>query len=343
MPLSKHSNVIINGELQCFDDINALIVRLKKDPPVVSLDLSTIMIEHAIGPRDTRTLAAWLIENKTLKTLNLYRNEIGREGTLAIAAMLEKNTTLTDLSLGLNVMGDFGAVAIAAALERNVTLKTLNLRCNCIESTGSTAIATMLERNASLINLDFYGNGGDGRSIPLYTLTAALRPNIIATDIATKLLDSVKSKTPFTITSEERKFITTPLGALKVLNNFLGQNHSTVLDEELQNQIRKSSRDGVRLLISATAAMADDRVHQALKHRLTKLQRTTIRDELLVSGTDKHFGEGGIAGEDGKPRPELPDPILRIISEFTGPNPVRIVSDGAAGRDGGGGGGGGRG
>jgi Ran GTPase-activating protein (RanGAP) involved in mRNA processing and transport len=101
--------------------------------------------------------------NRTLKMLDLSRNDVGGDDCRHLAAALEGNTTLLTLQLSSSEIGD-NSRHLATALERNTTLKTLDLSWNKLGYNGCRLLAAALERNTMLMKLDLSRNsiGSDG-------------------------------------------------------------------------------------------------------------------------------------------------------------------------------------
>ena len=65
--------------------------------------------------------------DRTLRRLDLYNNQISDEGATALAQAMKGNTTLQELSLIRNKITDAGATALALAMEGNTTLQTTRI------------------------------------------------------------------------------------------------------------------------------------------------------------------------------------------------------------------------
>jgi len=89
-----------------------------------------------------------LLENNTLRVLDLNANEISFRGCEAIAKYLQgENCTLESLHLANNKSADYGAKAIAQALSVNRSLIHLDMTYNNIEDLGLTLFAQSLAQN----------------------------------------------------------------------------------------------------------------------------------------------------------------------------------------------------
>ena len=83
-----------------------------------------------------------LLENRTLRVLDLNTNEISFKGCEAIAKYLKSdNCELESLHLATNKCSDYGAKAIADALSQNKSLVHLDMTHNKINDFGLTFIA----------------------------------------------------------------------------------------------------------------------------------------------------------------------------------------------------------
>lgn len=319
--------------------VTALAEALKESSAInstlVTLDLSGCRI----GAAGAAAIATVLETSSALTTLDLTKNNIRSVGATAIATALEGNNALTTLGLANNNIGNEGAVALATALERNDRLTTLGLADNNIGDEGATALTVAaLERNVSITGLNIGWSHFDVTNNLNRVLS--LSKNIVA-----KLSDSLKSSRKlFTLTDQEREYIATPVGVLRVLSNFLKQNPDVVLDEDFQKRIvatSPESSDGKRLLANAIAAMVDDRVFPTLK---------TLPESRGLKATLDNFARI-VGGGDEKIMLPLPDFVQEEILKFLGTDAIKIAestdagavveSTGSGSRGGGGGGSGG--
>lgn len=83
-----------------------------------------------------------LLENNTLKVLDLNVNEISFRGCEAISKYLKsENCSLESLHLSTNKSSDYGAKAMAQAIAVNRSLIHLDMSYNQINDLGLTFIA----------------------------------------------------------------------------------------------------------------------------------------------------------------------------------------------------------
>jgi Ran GTPase-activating protein (RanGAP) involved in mRNA processing and transport len=100
-----------------------------------------------------------LLENNTLKVLDLNSNEIAFKGCEAIAKYLKgENCSLESLHLASNKGSDYGAKAIAQALSVNKSLVHLDMTYNNINDFGLTLFAQSLAHNQRLMSFKIFGN-----------------------------------------------------------------------------------------------------------------------------------------------------------------------------------------
>lgn len=137
-----------------------------------------------VGDAGVTALSKALVQNTTLKRLNLNSNEITEDGIKALVTSLEVNSTLSWLGLDNNEIGeggsrliadflgsdrsrslqrlhlidahigDAGVALIAQALKGQKSLHMLLIGANSVTSTGMTAIAEMLRENSTLNMLE---------------------------------------------------------------------------------------------------------------------------------------------------------------------------------------------
>jgi Ran GTPase-activating protein (RanGAP) involved in mRNA processing and transport len=111
-----------------------------------------------IKDKGAAKIAAALVGNSCLKTLNLNFNGIGDQGAAWLATCLSRNRSLIVLDLSCNEISDQGAVEIAKSLLDNNTLVELNLECNDISTYGAIKLARALQKNKSLRKLNVAHN-----------------------------------------------------------------------------------------------------------------------------------------------------------------------------------------
>jgi Ran GTPase-activating protein (RanGAP) involved in mRNA processing and transport len=122
---------------------------LKVNKTLRSVDLS----RNQIGVGAAKAIANALKVNKTLRSVDLSRNQLGVGAAKAIANALKENTSLQSIYLYGNKIGVDGAKAIAEALKDNTCLQSMDLDKNEIGNEGAMAIAGTLKENASLREL----------------------------------------------------------------------------------------------------------------------------------------------------------------------------------------------
>ena len=134
-------------------NMNSLASVLKDHPKKCTLTVLYLRDCHI--SEGAVELAAALCKNTTLKHLDLSHNSIGEhvDGANAVAKVLVENKTLRELNLQECHISSEGAVKLAAALCKNSILKDLNLNRNPISVKGASSMSDMLQHNTSLENL----------------------------------------------------------------------------------------------------------------------------------------------------------------------------------------------
>eukprot|EP00708_Paratrimastix_pyriformis_P002726 GAFH01001479.1.p1 GENE.GAFH01001479.1~~GAFH01001479.1.p1 ORF type:complete len:497 (-),score=62.62 GAFH01001479.1:115-1503(-) len=121
--------------------------------------------DNCFGIEGMSALAAVLLLNTTLKTLDLFMNELGDKEACILADVLPMNHTLQELDLSYNQIGDEGACALADALEQNRTLKTLSIERNRIGIKGARIFALLpqnRDRQSLLLSCIVVATAGRG-------------------------------------------------------------------------------------------------------------------------------------------------------------------------------------
>ena len=115
--------------------------------------------KHKLRDDGVYIMMEHLLENNTLRVLDLNANEISFRGCEAIAKYLKgENCTLESLHLANNKAADYGAKAISQALAVNDRLIHLDMTYNNIEGFGLTLFAQSLAQNSTLMSFKLFGN-----------------------------------------------------------------------------------------------------------------------------------------------------------------------------------------
>jgi hypothetical protein len=110
-----------------------------------------------------------LLENTTLKVLDLNCNEIAFKGCEAISKYLRSEAcSLESLHLANNKCSDYGAKAIAQALAVNKSLIHLDMTYNSINDLGLTLFAQSLSHNSTLMSFKIFGNNFGQECLKLF-------------------------------------------------------------------------------------------------------------------------------------------------------------------------------
>jgi len=112
-----------------------------------------------------RQLVSFLIENKTLRVLDLRCNELGASGAAHLGVLLADDCQLSSLNLASNRIGEkastVGARALAEALLRNRMLRHLDLNHNELCGPALQLLGEALDQNSTLETLALFHNDWD--------------------------------------------------------------------------------------------------------------------------------------------------------------------------------------
>ena len=150
------------------------------------------MRKHKLRCDGTYVFMEHLLENTTLKVLDLNANEIGPQGMSAIGKYLKQEScSLESMHMGNNRAGDLGGKAIAQALAINKSLIHIDLTYNSINDDGLSRLAESLFHNQSLLSFKFFGNTFNQSCLALYyeLLRNRERENGWAPDFIVYLVD----------------------------------------------------------------------------------------------------------------------------------------------------------
>ncbi|RNA23876.1 leucine-rich repeat-containing 45 [Brachionus plicatilis] len=180
---------------------------LSRDQKIVNLKLNDCFLTNYA----LEYICNALINNSTVKSLELRGNNIHGEGTQHLAKVLRQNSSIISLtlewnSLGLDEFNNFSK--FCESLSMNSSLKFLDLRNNQINFNSALELSTVFENNKILQHLDLRWNnigmvGAKG-------LLSALRKNFTLTklelngnNIPEDLVDSIHLK--ITNNSEQKR------------------------------------------------------------------------------------------------------------------------------------------
>jgi hypothetical protein len=118
------------------------------------LDLSN----NNIGIEGSYFISLMMHDCRLLTKINVGYNNIGNEGVKLIAQQLKTNNTITELKLRFNNIDNIGLGHICDAIQVNKTLELLNLKDNFITDEGLRIMADALSKNFGLTGVEMDGN-----------------------------------------------------------------------------------------------------------------------------------------------------------------------------------------
>merc|ERR1712187_9849 len=132
----------------------------------VNVHLQEVFLgKHRMRDEGVRQLVSFLLENKTLRVLDLRCNELGADGASHLGKLLADDCRLQRLNLEGNRIGEkanvSGAKAIADALLQNVTLTHLNLNNNGLCGDALSVLAESIEKNSTFETVELFHNSWD--------------------------------------------------------------------------------------------------------------------------------------------------------------------------------------
>ena len=137
-----------------------------------------------------KEIARGLLQNTSLKKLDISVNKPGMEGSVVLAEMSSCNKSLTELNLGGCDIPEAGLREIARGLLKNTSLKKLDISHNKPGMEGSVALGEMLSSNKSLTELNLWWC-----DIPEGGVTVLARGLLQNTSLQTLILWSTEKKT----------------------------------------------------------------------------------------------------------------------------------------------------
>lgn len=121
--------------------------------------------KHKMRDDGVRQLVSFLLENKTLRVLDLRCNELGAEGAKHLGTLLRTDCQLTQLNISGNRIGEKcnvdGARELAEALTCNRMLKHIDLNNNMLCGEALQFIASAVDQNSTLESIAIFHNDWD--------------------------------------------------------------------------------------------------------------------------------------------------------------------------------------
>merc|ERR1712187_601515 len=135
----------------------------------VNVHLKEIYLgKHKMRDDGVRQLVSFLMENKTLRVLDLRCNELGAEGARHLGTFLRSDCQLVQLNLASNRIGEngntTGAQAIAEALMGNRMLKHLDLNNNGLCGEALRLLGEAIDQNSTLQSMALFHSNWEQES-----------------------------------------------------------------------------------------------------------------------------------------------------------------------------------
>eukprot|EP00927_Polykrikos_kofoidii_P037090 TRINITY_DN31262_c0_g1_i1.p1 TRINITY_DN31262_c0_g1~~TRINITY_DN31262_c0_g1_i1.p1 ORF type:complete len:430 (-),score=57.36 TRINITY_DN31262_c0_g1_i1:58-1284(-) len=135
----------------------------------VNVGLSEIYLgKHRMRDEGVRQLVSFLLENKTLRVLDLRCNELGAEGACHLGTLLGSDCQLQRLNLDANRIGEKdnvnGAQALADALLNNRMLNHLSLNHNSLCGEALAVLGQAIDQSGTLETIELFHNNWDQAS-----------------------------------------------------------------------------------------------------------------------------------------------------------------------------------
>ncbi|XP_052284570.1 uncharacterized protein LOC127881618 isoform X2 [Dreissena polymorpha] len=141
--------ISVSGHALCLSKAIALADVVREHDSILELHIGKTHIRGT----DMSHISAALVENYSVRVLDLRLNNIGNEGAAHLAKALTSNKTLRQLNLSSTGIDADGVNCLADALRTNVGLEDLDLSFLDIADSGCVALRDMLKQNRCLKKL----------------------------------------------------------------------------------------------------------------------------------------------------------------------------------------------
>ncbi|KFQ86393.1 Leucine-rich repeat-containing protein LOC400891, partial [Phoenicopterus ruber ruber] len=112
-----------------------------------------------LGVEGAKAFSAMLLENTTIVSLHLSRNEFDDHAAKYLVDAITANSKVEMLDLSYNMFGDKAGEILGVAIAENIGLKELKISWNHFHGQGAAALAKGLGANIFLKVLDVSYNG----------------------------------------------------------------------------------------------------------------------------------------------------------------------------------------
>eukprot|EP01063_Lacrimia_lanifica_P022643 TRINITY_DN3017_c0_g1_i1.p1 TRINITY_DN3017_c0_g1~~TRINITY_DN3017_c0_g1_i1.p1 ORF type:complete len:440 (+),score=205.66 TRINITY_DN3017_c0_g1_i1:131-1450(+) len=147
-----------------------------------NMDLRSVKLEwnQLRGPGCFSVINDGLMDNNTIRTVNLAWNGAEEKAGDAFGQCLSKNGSLEEVDLSHNRIGERGATKIAEGLAQNQSLKRLILSFNPLTDNGCAAILTSIREanNSQLCFVDIKNADPGPKAQQELQLTKKAKPNV---------------------------------------------------------------------------------------------------------------------------------------------------------------------
>ncbi|KAK3798339.1 hypothetical protein RRG08_063353 [Elysia crispata] len=120
-------------------------------------DATLSMRHHGLAGDGMRAVAASLVSNATINSLDISDNWLGLEGGTAVCQMLKENCFITDLNLSDNRL-NVCAEELCQVVEQNDTLRRVNLSGNQFDDQCAVHLAELIMNTHKLESLNLSHN-----------------------------------------------------------------------------------------------------------------------------------------------------------------------------------------
>uniref|UniRef100_A0A3B4GNM3 Leucine rich repeat containing 45 n=1 Tax=Pundamilia nyererei TaxID=303518 RepID=A0A3B4GNM3_9CICH len=290
---AQGSRLDLSGQSLSADTCSVLAKAFHKDTVFTEVSLSDCMLSE-----EARVLLSGLLDNTTVKVLDLKGNNLRSSGAEVLGQLLAQNKTLrlvlewnalgvwdeafslfcsglvsncalTQLDLRNNQINHHGASALALALKRNSTLEVLDLRWNNIGLLGGRSMLEALQNNKSIVQLEMAGN-----NIPSDTLKALHNSDRRSTLRESRSRTQVLSKEIQTLKEEKGRQFLSLMETIDRQRDEMGRSSSSQIGQlqEALNE-RKSAVNSLTALQMTEAALAlSEQKNQNMGELLSRLK-----------------------------------------------------------------------
>jgi len=133
------------------------VIIMLGDVLIANKTLTKLSLIRSIGIAGLQCLCDSLGKNASIRSLELYQNDLGNELARPIGRLLKDNHNITSMDLRETLIEDEGVISLVSSLKECQGLRTLDVGNNPITDIGAENLLSLLQEHPTLIDIGLMG------------------------------------------------------------------------------------------------------------------------------------------------------------------------------------------